>query len=203
LYDMFGQKALLRYAIVVLSFVVIAAGLAAMLRSGFGMGPWGAFEQVMSERTGITFGRASQLVGLVLIAAAWMLGEKPTLVTLMNMVLIGAFSDVVLAVLPHVTATAAKPIVFCIGLIVYAMGIAMYVSLRMGAGPREALMLGLSRRASMSIRLARIIIDSSVAIAAWIMGGPVSYGTAVFALGAGPLIQAFMGRCGGIVTRLK
>ena len=79
----------------------------------------------------------------------------------------------------------------------------MYVSLRMGAGPREALMLGLSRRFSMSIRVSRIIIDSSVAIAAWLMGGPVSYGTVVFALGAGPLIQLFMTPCTSVAARLR
>lgn len=200
---MYDRMAPARYAAAVLSFAVAAAGLAAMLRSGFGMGPWGAFEQVLSQRTGMAFGRASQFVGLTLIGIAWMLKERPTLVTLMNMVLIGEFSDLALAVMPQVTVTFARPVVFGIGLITYAVGIAMYVSLRMGTGPREALMLGLSRRFSISVRVSRISIDSSVAITAWLMGGPVGYGAAMFAVGAGPLIQLFMTACTLVAARLR
>lgn len=200
---MHNSKMLARYAIVIVSFAAAAAGLSIMLRSEFGMGPWGAFEQVLSQRIGITFGRASQLIGLALVGLAWGLKERPTLVTILNMVLIGVFADFVLSRISPVTAALAKPIVFGLGLIIYSIGIAMYVSLRMGAGPREALMLGLSRRFSMSIRVSRIIIDSSVAIAAWLMGGPVSYGTVVFALGAGPLIQLFMTPCTSVAARLR
>ena len=82
------------------------------------MGPWGAFEQGLAAKTGITFGRASQLVGLALILLAWALRQPPTLVTVMNMLLIREYSDRFLAVLSAAQGLPAQVAYFAAGLIV-------------------------------------------------------------------------------------
>ena len=196
------RKAVARYAIVILGFAVVAMGLALMLRSQLGMGPWGAFEQVLSIRTGMSFGRSAQIVGLALIIVAWSLKERPTLATVLNMLLIGAFSDCCLEHIPPASVPAMKVLYFCGGLVVYSIGISLYVSLRMGAGPREAVMLGLSETLGLSIRFSRVTIDMFVLVASWMMKGPIGIGTVAFALGAGPLIQLFLKYCSTAAANL-
>jgi len=180
------------HVIAVFSFVVTAAGLALMLRSGLGMGPWGAFEQALSKLAGMSFGTSVQLVGVALVAVAWTLGERPTLVTLLNMLLVGEFTDVFLRLVRTPEAPAVRAAVFAVGLVVYSIGVALCVSLRIGVGPREALMLGVMRRAHTSLRAARIAIDMSVLVIAWAVKGPIGIGTVAYAVGAGPLIQLFV-----------
>ncbi len=54
-------------------------------------------------------------------------------------------------------------------------------------------MTGLAKR-GISIRLARTGIEVLVLIAGVLLGGSIGIGTAVFALGIGPLVQIFLPR---------
>ncbi|MCR4425075.1 MAG: hypothetical protein NUW23_02640 [Firmicutes bacterium] len=186
------MRRLVRYILVFMGFVPMSLGLALMLRSGLGMGPWGAFEQGLVRMTGITFGRAAQLVGLVLIVLAWMMRIRPTLVTVLNMVFIGVFSDWFLARIPAPNDPLLQAAALVLGLVVYSAGVGEYLWVNLGAGPREAVMLGLSRVAGWSIRAARVTIDLTVLVLAWFMKGPIGVGTVTFALLSGPLIQFFL-----------
>lgn len=153
------------------------------------MGPWGAFEQGFAARTGMTFGRATQLVGLVLILLAWVLKQPPTIVTIMNMVFIGEFSDRFLTLLPTAQGLLAQVLCLASGLAMYSVGIAVYLAPGLGSGPREGVMLGMCETLSTSVRFSRVCIDLTVLVLAWAMRGPIGPGTIVYALGAGPLIE--------------
>ena len=165
------------------------------------MGPWGAFEQGLAARTGITFGRASQLVGLALILLAWALKQPPTVVTVMNMLLIGEFSDRFLAVLPAAQGLPAQVAYVAAGLAVQSIGIAVYLTPGLGSGPRDGVMLGLSEAMNTSIRFARVCIDLTVLVLALAMRGPIGPGTMTHALGAGPLIQFFLKCCRKVLPK--
>jgi uncharacterized membrane protein YczE len=184
-----------QYGIVLLGLVIVALGLGLMLRSGLGMGAWGAFEQGLAARTGITFGRASQLVGLALILLAWALRQPPTVVTVMNMLLIGEFSDRFLAVLPAAQGLPTQAVYLAAGLAVHSIGVALYLTPGLGSGPREGVMLGLCEALGASVRFTRVCIDLTVLVMALAMRGPIGHGTVIHALGAGPLIQFFLGCC--------
>lgn len=181
-----------KYLIVLAGQAITAFGLALMLRSQLGMGSWGAFQQSLGVKIGISFGHTVQLVGAVLVVVAWMLGESPTLVTLMNMVCVGGFSDLFLTRIDPAFGLLAQCGLLAAGVTIYTLGVALYLSVGLGAGPREGVMLGLSRVSGITIRSARILIDFSVLALAWAMGGPIGPGTVAYSLGAGPLIQFFM-----------
>ncbi len=65
-----------------------------------------------------------------------------------------------------------------------------YLFVDAGAGPRDSVMLAVSRTAKVSVRLARTIIEVAVVLAGWILGGPAGLGTLIFALAIGPAVQA-------------
>ena len=54
-------------------------------------------------------------------------------------------------------------------------------------------MTGLAAR-GLSIRLARTIIEGTVLVAGWMLGGAIGIGTVVFAVLIGPLVQFFLRR---------
>ena len=54
-------------------------------------------------------------------------------------------------------------------------------------------MTGLAAR-GLSIRMARTLIEGTVLLAGWLLGGAVGIGTVVFAVLIGPLVQFFLPR---------
>ena len=79
-----------------------------------------------------------------------------------------------------------------IGLV--GLGSGVYLAQRLGPGPRDGLMTGLSRRTGRSLRLVRTLIEGTALAAGWTLGGTVGIGTVAFALGIGPAVQFFFQR---------
>lgn len=153
-------------------FACTALGLAMMLQSGLGMGPWGAFEVAVSKVSGLSVGQVIQIVSFCLVLVSWILKVAPTLVTFLNIVFIGLFMDWFLLVVPSASGVPARWCMFFLGLAIYGFGISEYLCINRGAGPRESLMLALARTFGMSIRAARVAIDVAVLALAALMGGP-------------------------------
>ena len=177
----------------ILGFSITALGLVLILQSNLGMGPWGALAVGVSRTTILTVGQVTQLISLVLVVISWLLKVMPSLVTVMNMFFIGLFMDMFLKFLPLADRVSTQILFFVVGLAVYSFGIAFYLSFsNSNSGPRESLMLGLSRVLRISLRKSRIGIDVTVLVIAAFMRGPIGVGTLVFAISAGPLIQGFL-----------
>lgn len=66
---------------------------------------------------------------------------------------------------------------------------AIYIGVDAGAGPRDSLMLAFHRTTGISIRSGRAIIEIIVVAVGWFLGGPLGFGTVVFALLIGPAVQ--------------
>ena len=63
------------------------------------------------------------------------------------------------------------------GIVVISIGSALYLPTRLGAGPRDGLMLGLHQKFGLSIRVARTIVEVSVLVAGYFLGGTVGAGS--------------------------
>jgi uncharacterized membrane protein YczE len=66
---------------------------------------------------------------------------------------------------------------------------AIYIGVDAGAGPRDTLMLGISKVGKVSVRVARTCLEVTVVILGWLLGGPVWLGTLIAALAIGPAVQ--------------
>jgi uncharacterized membrane protein YczE len=73
------------------------------------------------------------------------------------------------------------------------VGIALYVSPRLGAAPPEGLMLAVQRRLRLPLGQARLLVDGLALVGGWSLGGEVGVGTVITALGIGPLVHVFHG----------
>jgi uncharacterized membrane protein YczE len=179
-----------RWANLLLGLVCFGAGVALMVRGNLGLAPWEVLHQGISEQTGIQIGTVSIFMGVPILLAWWPLGQRPGWGTLVNIVLIGLVTNLVLALFPPVAAMLPRALLMVGGVLVIGVGSGLYLCAEMGAGPRDGLRLGLARRTDHSIRLVRTLIEIAVLAVGWLLGGTVGIGTLAFAFGIGPVVQA-------------
>lgn len=189
-----------RWGQFLLAMALFGVVIAMMLRSGLGLGPWDAFHAGVSRLTGITIGQASIIVGVVVLAGSMAMGVRPGIGTLANMVLVGMATDLAYPLVPDAAAfgggvfTGIAYYVVAIGVGGLATG--MYIGARLGAGPRDGLMVGLSSRFGWPVRRVRTCIELAALVAGWVMGARLGVGTVMFMLGIGPATQWGMRRFG-------
>ena len=177
--------------------MIFGVSISLMLRAHIGLDPWSALHEGLSERTGLPFGRVTQLVGLLLIVFSFFaLHQRPGLGTALNMLLVGPWIDFfqVQRWLPSIPSGVwtLGIITFVIGIVLTGLAIGLYITAQFGAGPRDDLVLGSARRFGQSIRLTRGIVEFTVLAIGFLLGGSVGVGTVLFALLIGPVMQFFL-----------
>ncbi len=174
-------------------FAFWGLGIALMVRSGLGLGPWDVFHQGLGLRTGLTIGTAGVVAGVAILLLWIPLKEKPGLGTVANVLTIGPMADLSLLVVPPGHDLWVRWAMLLAGVLCTGVGSALYLPARLGAGPRDGLMMGLHRRFGLSIRLARTLVEVAALGSGWWLGGTAGLGTVVFALGIGPTVQVMLG----------
>ena len=168
-------------------------GLAVMLEAEIGLDPWSSFHEGVSIRSGLSFGRVSQTTGAVLIVVSWLtMRVRPGIGTVCNMLIVGPWIDLlrVQPWIPHDPGGMLGVATFSVGLMVGGFASAVYIGARLGAGPRDGFMLGLSLKIRKSLRATRITTELVVLAAGATLGGPIGLGTVIFAALMGPIMQA-------------
>jgi len=188
----FGRAVLRRLPGLLAGLVIFGAGIAVMAASGLGLGPWEAFHQGISNRTGIPLGTVSILVGIPVLAFWWPLGDRPGIGTILNVALIGTATNLVLPLLPRPDEPVAQLAMSVGGVLLIGLGSGLYLAADLGAGPRDGLMTGIHHRFGWSIRRARTSIELVVLVIGFLLGGTIGLGTILFAFGIGPVVQLFL-----------
>ncbi|MBC8162137.1 MAG: hypothetical protein H7Z42_13070 [Roseiflexaceae bacterium] len=178
-----------RWVMLLAGLVLYGVGIALMVRSQLGLNPWDILHQGISERTGISIGVVGIFTGVLIMLAWFPLGQRPGWGTLVNIVLIGLVTDAALAILPDVTMVALRVLLLAGGILAIGFGSGLYLSADMGAGPRDGLMVGLTRTTGWNVRTVRTAIELTVLVIGWVLGGTVGIGTLAFAFGIGPVVQ--------------
>lgn len=150
---------------------------------------------------GMQFGTVSIIIGIVLLLLWIPIREKPGLATVLNVLLVGAFANVTLAIVQSPGSAFLRSLWFVTGLILAGLGTVLYLGSQLGAGPRDGLMLGLSRRKGWSVSRTRTGLEVLVLILGWVLGGAVGIGTVIFALTIGPTIQFIASKAGQDLAR--
>lgn len=176
-----------------LGLFLFGLAVSLMLEAHIGLDPWSSLHEALSTRSGLSFGRISQGVGLLLIAFSGLaLSVRPGIATICNMLIIGPWVDLlrVQAWFPTVSGGTPGTAQFVAGILVMGVGSGVYIGARLGAGPRDGLAMGLSRRIGRSLRMTRNGIELTVLGTAAVLGGSIGWGTLIFAALMGPTMQA-------------
>ncbi|HZO50138.1 MAG TPA: hypothetical protein VFB26_08335 [Gaiellaceae bacterium] len=183
-----------RWTSLLAGLALFAVGIVMLLESGLGLSPWDVLNQGIAERTPLTFGIANSVVGVCVLGGAWRLGARIGPGTVANAVLVGVLVD--LLTRAHAFAGVRddawplRALVLAAGIGLIGVASALYIGGALGAGPRDSLMLVLARRFGVRVGVVRALLESSVTVAGFALGGTVGVGTLAFALGIGPAIEA-------------
>lgn len=180
------------FAVAQLGFALYGLSLALIIQAGLGTGPWAVLSVAMADLTGTTPGTMIILTGLVVLLGAVLMKERIGWGTLGNILFIGPWTDLFLILIPNLKGNLWLGVPALIGsVLLTALATAIYISVDAGAGPRDSLMLAVSRVAGRSVQISRAVIEILVVLLGWLLGGPLGIGTLVFALSIGPLVQQF------------
>jgi uncharacterized membrane protein YczE len=122
------------------------------------------FHQGLSIKTGITMGQASICIGMVLVVLDSLFGERLGWGTLFNMLFIGLFMDILMLnhLVPVFQPVILKLIMMLLGMFVIGVASYFYISAGFGSGPRDGLMVALTKKTGKSVRFIRNSIELSV-----------------------------------------
>jgi uncharacterized membrane protein YczE len=166
--------------------------LALVLRAGLGLAPWDVLHQGLAEHLGTTIGQMVVGVSFVVLLAWLPLRERPGFGTFANAVLVGVFVDLTLLVLDPVQAWPVRLLLLLGGVLLNGLATALYIGASLGPGPRDGLMTGLVRRTGRSVRLVRTLIEVTVLVMGFLLGGTVGVGTLLYAFAIGPVAHALL-----------
>ena len=173
--------------------VLYGVTMGLMVRSGLGLDPWDVFHEGLADRTPLSFGTVTIVVGALVLLAWVPLRQRPGVGTVANVVVVGLTVDAALAVLPAVDAVAAQAAFLVGGVLLNGVATGLYLGAGLGPGPRDGLMTGLvGRFPRLSVRLVRTSIEVFVLAVGFLLGGTVGLGTVVYALAIGPLAHLFI-----------
>ena len=172
-----------------------ALGVVITLRAELGVSPWDVLHDGMQLQTPLSFGQAVILIGVVLLIFSYMAGIKPGPGTIANILLIGAFEDLMLNTglagdLGNETVWLRAPMVV-LGVLTIGLGSALYIGAELGAGPRDSLMVALSKKFKVSTQIARTLVEGSALVGGVLLGGQLGVGTLIFVVTIGPAVQLF------------
>jgi uncharacterized membrane protein YczE len=175
-----------------LGLAMYGISLAMFIQAGLGLDPWDVFHQGVAGRTGLSIGVVVIIVSFLVLLLWIPLRQMPGFGTLCNAVLVGAFADIGLAVIPAFSHLGGQIGMLAGAVLLNAIASACYIGARFGPGARDGLMTGLARRTGWSVRLSRTLIEVVVLAVGWFLGGSVGVGTVVYALAIGPLVQLLL-----------
>ncbi len=178
-----------RWCFLIAGFACYGLAIAMMVRADLGLGPWDAFHQGIAKQLGMKIGTAAMIVGAVVMLGWLPLKQKPGIGTVMNVLCIGPMTNLALDYVHTPDGVIARWALMLGGIFIISLGSALYLPTRLGAGPRDGLMLGLHQKFGLSIRVARTIVEVSVLVAGYFLGGTVGAGTIAFACLIGPMIH--------------
>lgn len=177
-----------------LGFVLIAAAIV-IAKQSFCLAPWNVLNDGIAYTFSVSMGTANIIVGTTILALDILLHETFGVGMVLNIWLIGVFTDVLMALNSHIALLprieeVPLQIVFCLlALVVNAFGIYFYMSARMGAGPRDTLVVFLTKHLPMPVGICKLLLEAVVCLAGWSFGGEVGVGTFLFVLCGGPILQ--------------
>lgn len=181
-----------RFAQLFVGLFLYGASTALQVRAVVGVSSWTVLTEGLENVVPWSFGVITVVSSGVILLFWIPLRQKPGIGTLLNALAIGPSADLVLWLVPTPPDLVGRILLFAAGLLLLAVATACYIGAGFGTGARDGLMVGLHQRLGWPVWLARTVIEVSVVIVGWFLGGDVGAGTVVAAFAIGPMVQPLM-----------
>ena len=175
------------------SFIALIVGLwlfgtgdALILASALGASPWSVLAQGLSVRTGLGIGWTTFGVSIGVLALWIPLRQRPGLGTVLNIIVIALAIGVTYPRVETPDSLLGQLGLVFLGIGLIGLGSGFYLT--SGHGPRDGWMTGLHRVTGWPVGRVRLLIEVTVLVVGWALGGVVGIGTALFALLVGQAV---------------
>ncbi|MFD1736697.1 YitT family protein [Bacillus salitolerans] len=194
-----------KWLIFLLGLLVMAFGIVLMIKADIGSAPWDVFHIGLFIQFGLTIGSWSIIVGFfVLMIGSLMSKAWPQLGAFLNMLLVGVFIDLFM-MLPFLVTPQSlmgQVMMLLVGIVIIGYGIGLYISAKCGAGPRDMLMLVLTKKTGWKVQHIRLFMEVIVLTLGYFMGGPIFIGTIIFCITIGPIVGITLPQCEKAVEKI-
>lgn len=182
----------LRFVQLMVGLFLYGASTALQVRAVVGVASWTVLTEGLEHVVPWSFGVITVVSSGVILLFWIPLRQKPGIGTLLNALAIGPSADLVLWLVPAPDGLLPRIGLFVAGLLLLAVATAFYIGAGFGTGARDGLMVGVSQRFGWPIWVARTVIEVTVVIVGWLLGGDVGAGTVIAAFAIGPMVQPLM-----------
>jgi len=179
---------LLTLIFLVFGLFLFGLGESLLITSSAGVGSYTVLAQGISNLSGWSIGLSTFVISIFVLLMWIPLKQKPGMGTILNAFIIALTLEFSIYYLPYPETYPMQILQVVAGVLIIGIGSGFYLIANLGAGPRDGLMIGLQKKTNLPIYSIRTIIEVSVVIVGWLMGGVVGLGTAIFAFGIGPSV---------------
>ena len=174
------------------SLFVNGFGVYLTIQANLGAAPWDVLNLGVSKSFGILYGTASIAISLMILLIDILLKEPIGIAMFIDAVTVGKAVDFFnwIHAVPQCHSLATGIPVMLAGLVILAYTKYTYMIASLGCGPRDTLLVGLSKRVRrVPIGAVSIALLSSATLIGFVLGGPVGIGTVICAFATGPIMQ--------------
>jgi uncharacterized membrane protein YczE len=175
-----------RFAQLLVGLVLYGVTAAMLVLAGLGLDPWDVLHQGLSRQFGLGIGTWAVIVSLLVLLMWWPLRQRPGVGTLLNAVFVGVVIDLVLWLADPPSALGARIALLVLAVLGNGIATGLYIGAALGPGARDGLTTGIADRGH-KIRVVRTVIELTVLVCGWILGGTVGVGTVAYAVAIGPI----------------
>ncbi|WP_240338361.1 YczE/YyaS/YitT family protein [Peribacillus alkalitolerans] len=175
--------------------LILTLGISMTIKANIGTGAWDALNVGLSKKVGFTIGNWVFLSGVfIMFINAYLLREKPRVLSLGTIFVIGMFVDfwMILVLKDWAPVTPIwKLSTLLSGIAVISVGVAIYLLPKFPPSPMDIFMLAIHQRFKVNLMAAKTIGELFGLILAFLIGGPIGVGTLIITFLIGPLVQLF------------
>lgn len=181
----------MRFSRLFFGLFLYALGIVMSVHANVGASPWDAFHIGAADHLEFPLGVTNIVVSAFIVMLAACMKEHIGFGTFCNMIAIGGFIDLLrwLGWVPEQHSFVPGIVMLVGGLFTIALASVFYMGAGYGSGPRDSLMVALSKRTGKAPGFCRICVEGVALFCGWLLGGPVGIGTVVAAFGIGFAVQ--------------
>ncbi len=180
------DRAVRRVVQLVVSCVVLGAGVALLLDARLGSDGYSMLINGLSITTGVEFGVVNVVVGVVFVGLAWLRGRTPGLGTVVQPVVVGFVVSALLPVLPTPDSLGARSGELALAFVLLILGVAGYLAADLGAGPTEV--AALAWDPPVPFRWSYSAVQFLGGLIGWLCGADFGVGTIIVVVLIGPCV---------------
>ncbi len=191
----------LRMAYFVASLFGAAYGITFIFKAGIGVDPANVLIDGLFHTFGLSLGVWISALWLFFVITAFILGLKPFIATVLDLVFFGAIVDFLMRInrvpLPQDVGAFGpylSALYILLGMAILGFSVGVYINAQLGAGPTMLFTFAIAKKTKRSIGLVKTVTDLIMLIVGYLLGGAVGLGTIVLAVSIGYLFEFFIRR---------